>query len=129
MNTSNLTGRWVSDAKVSDVGGKKKAEARIAVNVGKDKTHFFGVVFWEKAAELAETYLKKGEAAAVSGRLVQDTWEKEGEKREKVYIAADRFEFAVSDKKSDSDSGKSESPAKPAKNSKKEEKSDDEDLW
>lgn len=117
MNNVNITGRWVSEPKTSDAGGTKKVECRIAHNHAKDTSYFFNVVFWGKAADLAEQYIKKGGAASVTGRLTQDTWEKEGEKREKVYVTAERFDFAVSDRNeggapaSTSDSKPSAKPA------------------
>lgn len=93
MNNVNLTGRWVTDFSLREVGEKKKAEGRIAVQVNKDTAHFFDVTCWEKTADIALQYCKKGDFALLSGRLAQDTWEKDGEKRSKVYVVADRIDL------------------------------------
>lgn len=94
MNSVNMTGRWVADVTERAVGEKKKAEGRIAVSTfKKEVTHFFDVEMWDKTAEIAVQYCKKGDFAIVSGRLAQDTWEKDGEKRSKVYIVAERIDL------------------------------------
>jgi single-strand DNA-binding protein len=131
MNSVNITGRYVADPEVSDVGGKKKVRTRIAHQVSKDKANFFEVVYWEKAGELAEQYVKKGGAAAVTGRISQETWEKDGEKKEKVLIVADRFDFAVSDKNDGASSEKAPAggSSKPAPKNKPKVEEDDADLF
>jgi single-strand DNA-binding protein len=60
----------------------------------KDDTCFITVVFWEKQAELAQQYLKKGSAVYVEGRLQSRSWDsKEGEKRSTIEVRGDRVEF------------------------------------
>lgn len=93
MNSVNMTGRWVADLTERAVGEKKKAEGRIAVKVSKDVSHFFDVTLWEKTADIGLQYCKKGDVAIISGRLCQDTWEKDGEKRSKVYITVERLDL------------------------------------
>jgi single-strand DNA-binding protein len=89
-----MTGRWVSDLTEKKVGDSVKAEGRIAVDTfKKDEAHFFDVAVWGKPAEIALQYCKKGDLAIISGRLTQETWEKEGEKRSKVVIVAERVEL------------------------------------
>lgn len=85
---------------------------------------------WGKPAEIINQYMKKGSGLLVSGRLQQRSWEQEGQKRSKVEVVVEDFNFvgggdgSRSDSGSDSASSTTESKA-PAKNSKKEEKSDD----
>lgn len=94
MNNVNIVGRWVSDVVSKEVGDTTKGEGRIAVNtLKKDVAHFFDVEMWGKTAEIASQYCKKGNLAIISGRLSQDTWEKDGEKRSKVYITAERVDL------------------------------------
>ena len=70
---------------------------RIGVNSktggGKDESFFLDVTAWEKTAEACANYLKKGSLCLVEGRLVCDTWEKDGQKREKIKIVANTVQF------------------------------------
>ena len=55
---------------------------------------FVDVVVWGKQAESASTHLRKGSGALIEGRLQLDQWEsKEGEKRSKMRVRADRVVF------------------------------------
>jgi len=58
----------------------------IAVGENKDDASFFEVVCWGKIAENVAKYCFRGNRVCVSGRLKQDRWEKDGNKREKVRI-------------------------------------------
>jgi len=125
MNIVNLTGRWSQDFKVSDVGGKKKATGSIAVDkFGKDAgASFFQVEAWEKTAEVLEKYASKGDFAIVTGELVQDTWEKDGQKQSKVYIKVSRIDLPPKGDKSSQ--ATSEPKAKSSKPSPVEEDEED----
>jgi len=61
----------------------------------KEEVNFFDCQAWAKTAEIIAQYFKKGKPILVQGRLKQDTWEdkKTGDKRSKVRIVVDRFEF------------------------------------
>lgn len=60
----------------------------------KNEPVFVHVVVWGKQAETAKTYLSKGSAIFVEGRLHLDNWEtKEGEKRSRLKIVAQRIQF------------------------------------
>lgn len=59
-----------------------------------DKPCFVDVVVWGKPAEACGQYLKKGAPALVEGRLQFDQWQtKEGEKRNRLRVRADRVQF------------------------------------
>ena len=63
------------------------------------ETCFVDVVVWERPAEICAEYLSCSSAVLVEGRLQLDTWfSKEGEKRCKLRIAAEKVQFM--DKKS-----------------------------
>lgn len=65
----------------------------------KEETVFINVTVWGKQAESARTYLTKGSPVLVEGRLQMDTWEtKEGEKRSRLKINAQRLQFLGSGK-------------------------------
>ena len=72
---------------------------------GKDqKADFFNVTAFNKTAQFAEKYLKKGTKIAIAGRLQQDEYtNKDGQKVTNVIIIADEVEFCES-KKSVTDS-------------------------
>lgn len=58
---------------------------------------FFDIVCWEKKADFASKWLKKGTKVALSGRLQQRTWkDKEGNNRSAVEIVVEEIEFAES---------------------------------
>ena len=59
----------------------------------KEETCFVDVTVWAKQAELAEKWLKKGSQVTVEGRLDHDRWEKDGVKRSKHFVTADRVHF------------------------------------
>ena len=54
---------------------------------------FVEVDAWEKLAELCGQYLRKGRSVLVEGRLQQDTWEKDGQKHQKLKIRAMTVKF------------------------------------
>lgn len=60
----------------------------------KEETVFIHVVVWGKQAESAKNYLTKGSPILVEGRLQMDNWEtKEGEKKSRLKILAQRIQF------------------------------------
>lgn len=65
-----------------------------------ERVSFFDVEFWNKTAETVAQYFRKGKPILIQGKLRQDTWEDKqtGQKRSKVKIIADRFEFCGGDK-------------------------------
>ena len=85
--------RLDSGTSVCDIG--------VAVNeVWKDKdgnqreqTTFVDVVAWARQAETCAEYLRKGSPVLIDGRLQLDEWEKDGEKRSKLRVRADRVQF------------------------------------
>jgi len=61
------------------------------------ETIWFRISAWGKQAETVSTYLTKGRAVAVEGRLQQDTWETEaGERRSRLKVVAQRVTFLSS---------------------------------
>lgn len=48
---------------------------------------------WGKPAEIINQYMKKGSGILVSGRLQQRSWEQEGQKRSKVEVVVEDFNF------------------------------------
>lgn len=59
-------------------------------NEWEEKTSFIDVVAWAELADnISESTLQKGARVIVTGRLEQQSWEKNGEKRSKIVLVAD----------------------------------------
>ncbi len=59
----------------------------------KKDTLFIEVSVWRKQAELCCQYLKKGSPIFIEGRLSMDTWEQDGQKKSRIRVVADNFQF------------------------------------
>ena len=93
----------------STPSGKKIASFSVAVDQGygeNKKTEWINVIAWEKLADLAEKFLKKGKQIALSGSLQTSSWDdkKTGEKKYKTEVVARDITFM------DSGSRASDSP-------------------
>jgi len=58
-------------------------------NEWEEAVSFFDVTTWRNLAENCAEVLEKGTRVVVTGRLEQQTWEKDGEKKSKVVLVAD----------------------------------------
>ncbi len=58
-----------------------------------DETTFVDVTLWARTAEVANQYLTKGSSVLIEGRLKLDTWEKDGQKRSKLRVVADKMQM------------------------------------
>ena len=65
-----------------------------------EETTFVDVTFWGRTAETVCKFLSKGRPLFVEGRLRFETWEKEGQKRSKLSVTGDNFQFIDSRKDS-----------------------------
>lgn len=95
MTSLTIVGNLVADPENRKTNsGLEITELRIASNEGKDKTVFWSVKFIaNKAGEVASKYAKKGSLVAVTGRVDEESWEKDGVKKSKLYCIADSFTF------------------------------------
>jgi single-strand DNA-binding protein len=69
---------------------------------------FFDIVLYARTAEVASEYLSKGSPVLIEGRLKQDTWEKEGQKRSRVKVIGERMQMIGSKSGSGSQGSNSE---------------------
>lgn len=99
LNNVVLMGNLTRDVDFSYVGnGIPKAELSIAVNRSRkvnetwtNEVSYFPVTYMGKNAESIKNYLTKGTRVTVAGEIIQDRYEsKDGEKKSKIYIFADR---------------------------------------
>lgn len=58
-----------------------------------DEATFVDVTLWGRTAEVANEYLSKGSSILIEGRLKLDSWEKDGQKRSKLRVVADKMQM------------------------------------
>jgi single-strand DNA-binding protein len=56
-----------------------------------DEVSFIDVTLFGRTAEVAGEYTRKGSNVLIEGRLKQDIWEKDGQKRSKIKVIAERL--------------------------------------
>lgn len=102
-----LIGNVVKDPEVKSVKDTSVAKFRLAVDdqYKKDSVIYIDVEAWDKQADFAQKWLKKGKGVIVDGRLCMDSWEKDGKKETKLYVKAQdvRFSNVGSSKSEDSE--------------------------
>ncbi|MCM1339734.1 MAG: single-stranded DNA-binding protein [Muribaculaceae bacterium] len=103
MNTATIVGRVGRDAsegfKAFD-SGKMKANFSVAVNRWDSKTKaevtdWFNVEIWDRQAEFAAEYVKKGRLVAVDGSIANNRWvdKTTGTERESFLIRANTIKL------------------------------------
>ena len=103
MNTATIVGRVGRDAsegfKAFD-SGKMKANFSVAVNRWDSKTKaevtdWFNVEIWDRQAEFAAEYVKKGRLIAIDGTIVNNRWvdKTTNSERESFFIRANTIKL------------------------------------
>ena len=60
----------------------------------REETTFVDIIVWRRRAELVCEYMSKGSPIFIEGRLELDAWETpDGQKRSKLRVVADNFQF------------------------------------
>lgn len=102
INNTTITGRVASDVELRHTGpGTPYTEFRVAVNdrvKGEDgsyadRPNFVPVKVWQGQAEACAKSLVKGQAVTVTGRLRQESWGSEDERRSRLYVVAEHVVF------------------------------------
>ncbi len=95
MNSTVIVGRAGQDAEIKYFeSGKVRTTFSLAVNRWDSKTKaevtdWFNIDVWDKQAEFAGEYIKKGRLVAVDGRIQTNKWkDASGEERERFLIVA-----------------------------------------
>ena len=95
MNTATVIGRAGQDAEIRYFeSGKVKTTFSVAVSrydykTKAETTDWFNIELWDKTAEVAGEYVKKGSLLCLDGRLVSNKWTgADGEQRERFVIRA-----------------------------------------
>ena len=102
MNTVVIVGRVGRDAEIRYFeSGKSRANFSVAVNRWEAKTKsevtdWYNVDAWDKLAEFAGEYIKKGAMIIVDGAIQNNRWTDKatGEARENYLINASNIRFA-----------------------------------
>ena len=103
MNNWNGIGNLGNDPEIEykeytkDGEDKAFAVARfsIAVKEGKDKTYWIRMEAYGKTAEIIAEYVKKGHKIGITGKLKVDQWEKDGQKKSKMVVVVENFDFLM----------------------------------
>jgi single-strand DNA-binding protein len=113
LNKVLLIGRLTRDPESrSTSGGSSVVSFGLAVNrtyIRRDnnekveETCFVDVEAWGRTGETIHRYMKKGRQIFIEGRLKFDTWEREGQRRSKLSVVAETFQFL--DGQGDGDGG------------------------
>jgi len=122
MNKVTLIGRLTKDVELTSYGKGKNAGvyANVCVairagidNEGEQKTDFIYVTLWNRTAEIAAEYAKKGDLVALAGRVRDTSYEdEEGKYHVRSEISINEIELLGSarkpaeDDEDDKDSGK-----------------------
>ena len=94
MNNFNGIGRIATEIEIRYTkDGTAVANFSLALDNYGDKTSFVEVTCWRKLAENVAEYMEKGRQIGITGELVQDRWEKDGQKRSKIKINARNVKF------------------------------------
>lgn len=99
MNLVILHGRLTKEAELKTASNTQFCKFSIAVQrdfkrEGQPEADFFNCTAFGKMSETISKYVHKGDGIVVRGRLQNDTWDKNGEKRILTNIIVDGFDFA-----------------------------------
>jgi single-strand DNA-binding protein len=107
VNKVLLTGRLTRDPEMRSLAsGKNVTTFTVATNEfighGKEKAEYHPVVTWDRLAEIAGTYLGKGQQVAIEGRLQTRSWDDErGARHWKTEVVAAHVEMLSGRRKKD----------------------------
>lgn len=127
FNKVVLVGNLVSDPELKEIGDNNSVvRFRMAINrryttksgEKKEETTYIDCEMWGSRAGVISEYLKKSDPILVEGHLKQENWEnKDGEKRSKILVSIEDFEFLSKRGSGDSQQGESKPAQKITKKS------------
>jgi single-strand DNA-binding protein len=107
VNKVLLTGRLTRDPEMRSLAsGKSVTTFTVASNEfiggGREKAEYHPVVTWDRLAEIAGTYLGKGQQVAIEGRLQTRSWDDDrGARHWKTEVVAAHVEMLSGRRKKD----------------------------
>ena len=100
MNVKNI---WIGNGRICNdlelkmtETGKRVVNFSIAINDGtKERPHttVIPVEAWENTADVITRYFHKGDQIIVSGRLIVRSYDDRGEKRNKISVSVESFDW------------------------------------
>lgn len=110
LNVVHLVGRAGRDPEIRYFdSGSVKCTFTLAVNRIKrdDPPDWFELILWDKTAEVAANYVKKGSLVGIKGSLVIDTWSDRdsGASRSKPVIRVEKMDLLGSKRDNESSQG------------------------
>jgi single-strand DNA-binding protein len=110
INKVTLAGRLTKDPETKKLNsGTTMATFTLAVNRNyikdgdkKEETDFHQIKMFGKGAEVLGKYAIKGQVILIDGRIVNRSWEKDGEKHYRTDIVATQFQFGQKPKGAES---------------------------
>ena len=98
MNKFFVMGRLTKDPETRYKGEMAISKFSIAVNrkFKEDATDYFNCISFGKQAEFIQKYITKGTKVVVTGRVENESYEKDGQKKTFTQIVVEEIEFAES---------------------------------
>jgi len=102
VNKAILIGNLCNNPELKEFSNGRGANITLATNSSwkdkntgqqQEKAEFHRVVFFNKLAEIAGQYLKKGSKVYIEGSIRTRAWEKDGEKRYTTEIVANEMQM------------------------------------
>lgn len=128
FNKVIVAANLVSDPELKSVGDSNVVRFRVAINrkfttksgEKKEESTYIDCEMWGPRATIISEYLGKGDPILIEGHLKQENWDtKDGEKRSKIIVSIQDFEFMSAKKSAGESSSKQESSQKAAPTKKK----------
>lgn len=100
MNKAVLTGYIQDDALVIRTTGTGDEVLNFTIRVKRNKetSDFIDCTAWKSTANFISKYFKKGDPIGIFGRISTSVYEKNGEKRKKLYVEVSEAEFCLTQK-------------------------------
>lgn len=99
LNKVLMQGRLTRDPEVTEVGGFNKVKVTIAWSEKYKETEtkcFLNCEAWRSTADFISNFFTKGQEILIEGRMVTDTWEKDGQKQSRTYCNIEKANFCGS---------------------------------
>lgn len=99
VNKVIFQGRFTTDPQLEEKGGFDLCEFDIAWSdkyKDKETKCFLRCKSWREQAKFVSQYFSKGQECVVEGKLVTESWEKDGQKRHRIICNVERINFCGS---------------------------------
>lgn len=97
MNIATISGNLTKDIEIASTKtGKHVTRFCLGVRRDKEATDFINCEAWGAVADLLDKYCSKGSKIGVSGKIRNESYEKDGKKVYKTYILVNDVDFCSS---------------------------------